>query len=316
LECGALAPLWYKYQSATKVAHSKDGLIIQKREANMTTLRLWLGSIATTFANPGALLVFAIIYAFLLVASYIFISIREATIWQVLITYALMILIPIGFFTLQASIVDRVLDQRFRWRVILIDALKFLAVTIPMVLLAWLLFYLLNKIAARYPAPIVQAPPPVNQAPPAPLPTPPLHWPSLIFSTLRFVLLGAAVPLATIHLWIAVAGVELRSLFSDRLSFLKRMGSALARTFSSDSVAIYGLGLIIFFVLPYIILVPVFRIGGNRTEFAVFGLRLLLAFLFSLIGWVSTLTALARTAPALPTEVSEPGVALPAESVA
>lgn len=283
----------------------------------MTTLKLWLRSIATTFANPGALLVFAIIYAFLLVASYIFISIREATIWQVLVTYALMILIPIGFFTLQASIVDRVLDQKFRWRVILIDALKFLAVTIPVLLLAWLLFYLLNKIAARYPAPVVQAPPPpVNQAPPAPLPTPPLHWPSLIFSTLRFVLFGAALPLATIHLWIAVAGGEFRTLFKDRMEFFKRIGSALARTFSSDSVAIYGLGLIIFFVLPYVILVPVFRIGGNKTEFAVFGLRLLLAFLFSLVGWVSTLTALARTAPASPTEVSEPSVALPVESAA
>ena len=71
----------------------------------MTTLKLWLSSIATVFANFGALLVFAIIYAFLLLASYILISIREATIWQVLVTYALMILIPIGFFTLQAAIV-------------------------------------------------------------------------------------------------------------------------------------------------------------------------------------------------------------------
>ena len=284
----------------------------------MTTLKLWFRSIATTFANPGALLVFAIIYAFLLVASYIFISIREATISQVLVTYGLMILIPIGFFTLQASVIDRVLDQKFRWRVILIDALKFLAVTIPVLLLAWLLFYLLNKISARYPAPIVQAPPPpVHQAVPAPLPPPPLHWPSLIFSTLRFVLLGAALPLATIHLWIAVAGGGFRTLFGDGpKSFFKRIGLALARTFSSDSVAIYGLGLIIFFVLPYVILVPVFRIGGNKTEFAVFGLRLLFAFLFSLIGWVSTLTALARTAPALPIEVSESSVALSAGSAA
>lgn len=283
----------------------------------MTTLKLWLSSIARTFANPGALLVFAIIYAFLLVASYIFISIREATIWQVLVTYVLMILILIGFFILQASIVDRVLDQKFRWRVILIDALKFLAVTIPVLLLAWLLLYLLNKLSVRYPAPVVQAPPPVHQGVPAPLPTPPLHWPSLIFSTLRFVLLGAAVPLATIHLWIAVAGGGFRTLFGDGpKSFFKRIGLALARTFSSDSVAIYGLGLIIFFVLPYVILVPVFSIGGNKTEFAVFGLRLLLAFMFSLVGWVSTLTALARNVPVLPAEASEPSVALPAESPA
>src|ERR1043165_2024392 len=99
-----------------------------------TTLKLWLSTIAATFANPGALLVFAIIYAFLLVASYVFISIREATISQVLVTYALMILIPIAFFILQAAIINRAIDQKLRWRVILIDALKFLVVTILLLL--------------------------------------------------------------------------------------------------------------------------------------------------------------------------------------
>ncbi|HEV8428973.1 MAG TPA: hypothetical protein VGQ41_13815 [Pyrinomonadaceae bacterium] len=286
----------------------------------MNILKLWFGAIATTIANPVALLVFAIIYAVLLVASYLFISIREATIWQVLITYALMILIPIGFFTLQASIINRVLDQKFRWRVILIDALKFLAVTIPVLLVVWLLFYLLNKVSARYPAPVVAVPPvnlaapPTTQTPPT---TPALHWPSLFFTTLRFVLLGVAFPLATIHLWIAIAGGEFRTLFKDGAkSFFKRIGSALARAFSSHPVLIYGLGLIIFFVLPYITLIPVFTVSGSKTEFVVFGLRLLLAFLFSLVGWASTLTALARTVPALPTEVSASNVALPTESAA
>ena len=286
-----------------------------------TILKLWFSSIATTIANPGALLIFATMYAVLLVASYLFIWIREATIWQVLLTYALLILIPLGFFTLQSSIINRVLDQKFRWRVILIDALKFMVVTILVLLVVWLLYYLLNKISARYPAPVVVEVPPVNVAAPpttqTPKPTPALHWPSLIFTTLRFVLLGVAFPLATIHLWIAVAGGELRTLFRDGAkSFFKRIGSALARAFSSDSVLLYGLGLIIFFVLPYVTVIPTFTIRGNKTEFAVFGLRLLLAFLFSLVGWASTLTALARTEPALPTEVSTANVSLPTESAA
>ena len=51
-----------------------------------TILKLWFSTIATVFANFGALLVFAIMYAFLLVASYIFIWIREATILQVFVT--------------------------------------------------------------------------------------------------------------------------------------------------------------------------------------------------------------------------------------
>jgi hypothetical protein len=270
-----------------------------------TILKIWFSAIATTFANFGALLVFATIYAVLLVASYVFISIHEATIWQVLVTYALIVLIPIAFFTLQASIIDRVLDQKLRWRVILIDALKFLAVTIPVLLVIWLLYYLLNKFSAHYPAPVIVAP--VDKA--APPIKPALHWPSLIFATLRFVLWSVALPLATIHLWIAVAGGELRTLFRPGVkSFFKRIGLALARAFSPDSVFIYGLGLIVFFVLPYVILVPTFTINSNKTEFAVFVLRLLLSFLFSLIGWVLTLTALATD---LPPEISASPVADP-----
>jgi hypothetical protein len=294
----------------------------------MNTLKLWFRTIAATVANPGALLIFATIYAVLLVASYLFISIREATIWQVLITYALMILIPLGFFTLQSSIINRVLDQKFRWRVILIDALKFLTVTILVLSVVWLSYYLLNKISARYPAPVVEVvaanqatpPAPPTRAPtpaPTPPPTPPLHWPSLFFTTLRFVLLGVGFPLATIHLWIAVAGGGVRNLFSDGAkSFFKRIGSALTRAFSADSVLIYGLGLIVFFVLPYVALVPTFTIKGNKTEFVVFGLRLLLSFLFSLVGWVITLTALARAVPDSPPEVSAPVVEHPTEATA
>lgn len=286
----------------------------------MAILKLWFSTIAATVANLGALLIFATIYAVLLVASYLFISIREATIWQVLITYALMILIPLGFFTLQSSIINRGLDQRFRWRVILIDALKFLMVTILVLLVVWLLYYLLNKVSARYPAPVVEvvaANQATPQTTPTPPPTPPLHWPSLFFTTLRFVLLGVAFPLATIHLWIAVAGGGVRTLFRDGAkSFFKRMGSALTRAFSSDSVLIYGLGLIVFFVLPYVALVPTFTIKGNKTEFVVFGLRLLLSFLFSLVGWVITLTALARAVPGSPPEVSAPVVEHPTEATA
>ena len=120
-------------------------------------------------------------------------------------------------------------------------------------------------------------------------------------------LLGVVFPLATIHLWIAVAGGGGRALFRDGAkSFFKRIASALARAFSSDSVLLYGLGLIVFFVLPYVILVPTFTIKGNKTEFVVFALRLLLAFLFSLVGWVITLTALARVGSGSPSEVSAP----------
>jgi hypothetical protein len=122
-----------------------------------TVLKLWFSTIAATFASVGALFIFAIIYACLLVAAYIFISIQEATIWQVFATYALMVLIPIGFFILQASIINRVFDQKFRWRVILVDTVKFLAVSIPLLLVVWLLYYLLSKLSGQTTASIDRA---------------------------------------------------------------------------------------------------------------------------------------------------------------
>ena len=120
-----------------------------------TTLKLWLNTIAATFTSIGALIVFAIIYLLLLVASYFFISTREATVVQVFVTYALMILIPALFFIYQAAIIDRVRDGKFRWRAIVLDAVRFFLATIPLLLIAWLLYYLLNKLAVRYPAPAI-----------------------------------------------------------------------------------------------------------------------------------------------------------------
>ena len=276
----------------------------------MSTIKLFLNTIKTTITNVGALLIFAIIYAILLATFFRFIWIREATLWQVLFTYAFMILIPAEFFIFQAAIIDRVRDQKFRWRAIMIDAVKFFVATIPILLVAWLLYYLLNKIALRFPAPAVPLLP-VTQGPPK---AQPLHWPSLLFATFRFVLLGVALPLAAIHVWIAIAGGELRSLFAGGAkAFLKRIGSAVARAFASESVLIYALGLIIFFVLPYFVLVPTFNIKGNKTEFLVFVLRLVLAYLFSFFGWVVTVGALTKsgteTAPAMSVAIAQPAEA-------
>jgi len=279
----------------------------------MTTLRLFISTIATTLINIPALLIFAAMYALLLVSAYLFISTREATVRQVLTTYALMILIPALFFIWQSAVINRTRDGEFQWRVILLDALTFFVATIPVLLIAWLLHYLLNKVAVRYPPPILSVlPGAAGPAKPAPL-----HWPSMLFATVKFVLWGIAFPLASIHLWISVSGGKVRSLFSGGVkSFLGTIGSALARAFSSEPVLIYGLGLFIFFVIPYVILIPVFTVKGNKADFVVFVLRLLISFVFTLIGWVVTLSALVRNSPGPSSQVAAPAVALPTEAAA
>lgn len=255
-----------------------------------TTLKLWFSTIKTTLTSAGALIVFAVLYALLLGSAYFFIATREATVWQVLVTYVLLILLPAEFFIFQASILTRALDGNFHWRTIIVNALKCFVVTIPVVLLAWGIYYLLNKWQLRYPPPVlalnVSAGPPKSQ---------PMHWPTLIFGTLRFVIFGVALPLAAIHLWIEVAACNLReSLRRGGKAIPGRLGRRFSGAFASESVLIYALGLIFFALVPYLLLFVPVTVKGNKTDFAIFILRLLLSFVFTLIGWVVTLSTLAK----------------------
>ena len=255
-----------------------------------TTLKLWFSTIRTMLTNLSALIVFAVLYALLLISAYFFIATREATVWQVVVTYALLILLPAEFFIFQASILSHAREGKFHWRAILVNACKCFVVTIPVLLLAWGIYFLLNKWQLRYPPPTVvlnvSAGPPKAQ---------PMHWPTLIFGTLRFVLFGIALPLATIHLWIEVAACNLReSLRSGGKTILSRLGKRFSGAFASESVLIYALGLIFFALVPYLLLFVPIPVKGNKTDFTVFMLRLLLSFVFTLIGWVVTLSTLAK----------------------
>src|SRR5882724_2420862 len=255
-----------------------------------TTLKLWFSTIKTTLTSVGTLIVFALLYALLLVSAYFFIATREATVWQVVVTYGLLILVPAEFFIFQASILSRALDGQFHWRTIVLNAFKCFVVTIPVVLLAWGIYFLLNKWQLRYPPPVPalggSAGPPKSQ---------PMHWPTLLFGTLRFVIFGVVLPLAAIHLWIEVAACNLReSLRSGAKTILSRLGRRFSGAFASESILIYAFGLIFFALVPYLLLFVPVTVKGNKTDFTIFMLRLWLSFVFTLIGWVVTLSTLAK----------------------
>src|SRR6266567_4740508 len=57
-------------------------------------LKRWLESAREVLRNARALAICAGLYVLLLVTLYIFIATREATVWQVLITYAFLVLMP------------------------------------------------------------------------------------------------------------------------------------------------------------------------------------------------------------------------------
>jgi hypothetical protein len=260
----------------------------------MITIRRLIDTIRALLTSPLALAIFAALYAVLLVTLYGFISIREATVWQVLVTMFFVVLIPLEFFVLQAAILQHSRSGKFQWAQLLRDAIKLAVVTIPIILLGFLVAYLLNKLQLRFPAPTVASLPVTPGTPKAP----PLHWPTLLFATLRFLLLGLVLPLGTIHLWIEGTANDVRtSLSGGAKPVLKRIGNAFARALTFDSVLIYAIGLIVFVLIPYAILFVPFKVAGTKSDFAVFITRLLLAYIFTLVGWVITLSTLARTAP-------------------
>ncbi len=267
------------------------------------TFKTWAGEIKHLLTTPRALALLAALYAVLLATLYGFISIREATVSQVAITYIFFVLIPIEFFVLQAAILHCAHTQKFHWPQIVRDAIKLAVITIPIVLLGFLVAYLLNKWQAHYPAPLPPLSLPGTRTPP---PAQPLHWPTVLFATVRLLLLAVALPLAAIHLWIEVAAQDARSSFSGGAkSVLQRFGNAFARAFAFDSVLTFALGLIVFVVVPYEVLFLGHPPKGNKTDFAVFIARLLLVFLFTLIGWIVTLTMLAKLEPPPPVTVTK-----------
>src|SRR5205809_7173070 len=110
----------------------------------MITIRNFLETTRTLLTNRGALAIFAGLYALLLATLYWFIATREATVWQVVITIFLLVLIPAEFFILQATILNHAREPKFHWRQILRDAGKLLVVTVPIRIIGLALFALLN----------------------------------------------------------------------------------------------------------------------------------------------------------------------------
>jgi len=268
------------------------------------TLKAWVQTIRALVTDLRALGIFALLYALLLASLYGFIATRVATVWEVVFTLFFLVLIPVEFFILQAAIVDQTRTHKFYWRAIFINALKLLIITIPILIIGYVLFVLLNKWQLRYPVPRAAI-----TFPPAAPKGQPLHWPTLLFGSIRFLLFGIALPLATIHIWIEITGHDLRtSLSGGTKTIFKRLGSILSGAFASESVLVYALGLILFVLTPYAILFLSIPAKGTKTDFVVFILRLLLAFIFTLIGWIVTVAALAKTG-------SELSPAVPAKTV-
>ena len=252
--------------------------------------------------HPRALALVAALYVALIAACFLFVTIREATLWQVFLTGLTAAAAPLLFFIVQAASASYAVGATRPQELIKRTAQSFgkvLAISLPLILLAALSVYLLNKLENRVrlsPEERARAEASLStssddEAESAPTttakPRPPVRWGYLLVSALRLLLLGVALPLVAVHLWLAAARDGLAAAFA-------RSPRLIARAFSARAVLTYAVGMIFFALIPYFLITKRTPVSNNSLEIGIFGARILLAFSLMLFGWVMTMAALAR----------------------
>jgi hypothetical protein len=255
------------------------------------------------FRNWQSLLLVAAVYALLLGALYSFVAVREASLAQVVLTFALAIAAPLLFFLLQALITNAVsagpggateessgstapLTAVALLKRSLASFWKLLLITLPLIALALLLAYLLGKAQAYFSA---------NLNPATELARPraagsqaaarPIVWRAALLSTIRYLAFGLALPLAAIHLWLATTREGLGRA-------VRKVGTHLARAFSPQSVLTYIAGFLVFGVVPYFLLFRSTPTKQAWLDIFLLVARLAVIFALTLIGWMITVRAL------------------------
>jgi hypothetical protein len=245
------------------------------------------------FTNWRAMLLLAIVYASLLAALYFFLAVREASIGQVVLTFALAVLAPLLFFVLQAMVASQT-DEVTAGSLLsrsLTSFWKLILISLPLIALAILIAYLLAKAQAHWNIGVINPDAEVSHrlarganAPPA---ARPIDWKVALLSTVRYLAFGLLLPLAAIHLWLATAQQGL-------LTALRKVTTHLARAFAPRSVLIYIAGFLIFAVAPYFLLFKTTSTKHAWLELALLVARLVAVFALTLFGWVITVRALGQ----------------------
>ena len=249
-----------------------------------------LGAARRLFGNWRMLLVFFLLYAALLATIYWFIATREGNVSQLLLTLILALLAPVLFFIIQTMAVSYPSSdaRTSKWvRLSLRDFWKLALMTVPIILLAWLIIYLLGKLEPEAPAAArdaVRAALPASRSA-ARASAQPIQWREVTLAAARYLLLGVVLPLTAVHLWIGVARDGLGQA-------LKGIGRSLIRAFRPSSVLIYAIGALVFGVIPWLLVVSRTSSKSPWFEVALLGIRLVAAGTLLLFGWLVTIGAL------------------------
>ena len=259
------------------------------------------------FKSWQSTLLIAAVYASLLGLLYLFVSIREATLWQVTLTFVFAVTVPLLFFILQAMIASggasRIAagasetDQvaaGFVLKRSLTNFWKLILISLPLIALGILIAYLLARAQNHFgqtPEPAIPLPHPLTASSTAAHAARPINWKVALFSALRYLSFGLVLPLAAIHLWLA-------TVHDGLVGALKKLATLLSRAFAPRSVLIYVIGFLIFAVAPYFLLFKTTQTNHVWLELSFLIARLLVVFALTLLGWTITVRALAPFSPA------------------
>jgi hypothetical protein len=227
------------------------------------------------FTNWGALLISFLLYAALHSVLYLLITTREATLLQILLTFTLPLVALVLFFTLQAlglSYIRIGVGPGYLLKRALKDCWKLLLMSLPLILLAWLIVYSTGKTGSHLLIDIRG------------VLTLSGDW---ILTALRVFLLYFVLPLIAIHLWIT-------TLHEGVGAAIKGIGRSVARAFSPRSMLIYLLVVAVFGAIAYFLLFTRTPVENQWAELWLFGARLAMAMIFVFLGWLLTLGSLAE----------------------
>ena len=220
-----------------------------------TSITAIISAARMLFRNRRSFLLILAVYSALLAAIYLFVSTREATVSQLLVTLITIIAAPALFFVLQAATIGYASGPTLRG--LLKNSLKLILVTVPLIALTLLAVYGINKLQTHL----------------------------TIVTTVRYLLLAVVVPLFVIHFWIAAIDGGLRTL-------VKRLRKVLTRTFAPQSMFVYACGFLVFAVAPYFLLQKAIPSQHPWIEVALIVGRLSVSALLILLGWVTTVGAI------------------------
>ena len=244
-------------------------------------------------SNWPAMLLLALVYALFLAALYVFLAVREASVAQIVVTFALAILAPLLFFVLQSMVAVQTEGQSvgLLLRKSLSSFWKVILISLPIIALGILVAYLLGKAQAHWGVGATQPDAEIARrlatGANASRAARPIDWKVALLSTVRYLTFGLILPLTAIHLWLATVNEGLGSA-------VKRLGTHLARAFAPQSVLIYLAGFLVFGVAPYFLLFKTTQTKHAWLELSLLVARLAIVFALTLFGWVITVRALAQ----------------------